>query len=599
MCDLIHNVILNCRRPSNSVWHPEYAAYMLESTPRVPFESDGNILPALCDMEKNMKSRRNEVFRVLDRDETVLSATNFPRYGCPDSIEPSYPIRPETSQTKSIFMPDEIVFAGHPRFLLVAKNVRSRRQAKVAINLPIFIDVNTPNPFIEMFNDIESRQASKPNHVYMDATAFGMGCCCLQVTLQASHLKEAKTLYDQLIPVAPILMALSAGSPIYRGYLTDRDCRWDVISAAVDDRTIEERSGIKGSGSKIQIPKSRYASVSSYLTCQGQPFNDIPLVYNKNYYNLMIANNVEPPIARHIAHLFIRSPIALYREKLDQSDEDTDHFENIQSCNWQTLRFKPPPNVNSPIGWRVEFRPLEAQITDFENAAYCVFIVLLSRVILAYKLNLIMPISLVDENMKIAQNRDSIRNAKFWFRHSILHKSNSKPLCTVMNNSTTTNNNNNINNNINNNSSLDELTAGAGYLTSNNYRGLNRQNGVKKTLEDTKDCARHMSADEIINGSKDFVGLMPIVIHYIDSFDDGSDKESVIKIKSYMKLISDRASLKTKTAARFIRDFVRSHPKYARDSVVNEQINYDLMVLLDKIGRNEVVCPDLTGMAQV
>ena len=33
-------------------------------------------------------------------------------------------------------------------------------------------------------------------------------------------------------------------------------------------------------------------------------------------------------------------------------------LQNIQSTNWQTMRFKPPP-ANSNIGWRVEFRPME------------------------------------------------------------------------------------------------------------------------------------------------------------------------------------------------------------------------------------------------
>ena len=33
-------------------------------------------------------------------------------------------------------------------------------------------------------------------------------------------------------------------------------------------------------------------------------------------------------------------------------------LQNLQSTNWQTMRFKPPP-PHSPIGWRVEFRPME------------------------------------------------------------------------------------------------------------------------------------------------------------------------------------------------------------------------------------------------
>ena len=38
---------------------------------------------------------------------------------------------------------------------------------------------------------------------------------------------------------------------------------------------------------------------------------------------------------------------------------------------------------------------MEVQMTEFENAAYVVFIVLLTRLILSYKLNFLLPISKV------------------------------------------------------------------------------------------------------------------------------------------------------------------------------------------------------------
>ena len=82
------------------------------------------------------------------------------------------------------------------------------------------------------------------------------------------------------------------------------------------------------------------------------------------------------------------------------------------------MRFKPPP-PNSQIGWRVEFRPCELQITDFENAAICCFIVLLTRVLISYKYNLLVPISNVDENMARSQKRDAILNQKFFFRYHL------------------------------------------------------------------------------------------------------------------------------------------------------------------------------------
>lgn len=133
-------------------------------------------------------------------------------------------------------------------------NIRRRRGSKVAINVPVFHDKNTPKPFIdptiprrnlfpEDSNAIEDG-AALPDHIYMDAMAFGMGCCCLQITFQAVNVDEARKIYDQMAPLGPIMLALTAAAPIYRGYLSDVDCRWNVIAQSVDDRTEEER-GLK------------------------------------------------------------------------------------------------------------------------------------------------------------------------------------------------------------------------------------------------------------------------------------------------------------------------------------------------------------------
>ena len=62
---------------------------------------------------------------------------------------------------------------------------------------------------------------------------------------------------------------------------------------------------------------------------------------------------------------------------------------------------------------------MEVQLTDFENAAFSVFFVLLSRAILAFDLNFYMPISKVDENMQTSQKRDAARKEKFYFRKNV------------------------------------------------------------------------------------------------------------------------------------------------------------------------------------
>lgn len=80
------------------------------------------------------------------------------------------------------------------------------------------------------------------------------------------------------------------------------------------------------------------------------------------------------------------------------------------------MRFKPPPSHDSNIGWRVEFRPMDIQLTDFENTCLIVMMGLLTNVINHFDVDFILPISLCDENMRRAHQRDAILNQKFWFK---------------------------------------------------------------------------------------------------------------------------------------------------------------------------------------
>ena len=77
-------------------------------------------------------------------------------------------------------------------------------------SISVYKDKNTPSPFIENFeNDVtgESTRARKPDHVYLDAMGFGMGCSCLQMTFQAYDINEARLLYDNLTPLTPVIVS--------------------------------------------------------------------------------------------------------------------------------------------------------------------------------------------------------------------------------------------------------------------------------------------------------------------------------------------------------------------------------------------------------
>ncbi len=107
----------------------------------------------------------------------------------------------------------------------------------------------------------------------------------------------------------------------------------------------------------------------------------------------------------------MRDPIPTYDYEHEDEGYDpkltTAHFENLQSTNWNSMRFKPPPSADSKIGWRIEFRTMDISLSDFENAALIVLLGLINNVINNFDLDFLMPISKVDENMERAHLKDA------------------------------------------------------------------------------------------------------------------------------------------------------------------------------------------------
>jgi glutamate--cysteine ligase catalytic subunit len=398
--------------------------------------------------------------------------------------------------------------------------------------------------------------ATKPDFIYMDAMAFGMGSCCLQITFQAKNVEEGRQMYDQLIPLGPILLALTAATPIYKGFLADTDVRWNQISRAVDDRTAEELGEKPLSHNRWRVPKSRYASNSTYIAQDPRlrpEYMDPELVIDPDIKKRLVEGGMDDILATHFAHLFIRDPIVVFSESLKELDLDgTDHFENLQSTNWQHMRFKPPP-PGSDIGWRVEFRPMEIQITDKENAAFAVFIVLITRAILSFDLNFYLPIARVTENMETAHARDAVREKKFWFRKDVF---------------------------------TPRSRSGNGSQSQPPSRPPTPPLGA------VEDEYALMTVNEIINGpsipsdnSDAFPGLIPLVESYLASMN--VDVLTRCQLADYLDLIRRRADLRDKTPAQWMRDFVRSHKAYNYDSVVSDEIQYDLVQYALAVVRRE------------
>lgn len=48
-------------------------------------------------------------------------------------------------------------------------------------------------------------------------------------------------MYDQLAVLSPVMLALTAATPVLKGRLVDTEVRWDTIAASVDDRRPAEQ----------------------------------------------------------------------------------------------------------------------------------------------------------------------------------------------------------------------------------------------------------------------------------------------------------------------------------------------------------------------
>lgn len=290
---------------------------------------------------------------------------------------------------------------------------------------------------------------------------------------------------------------------------------------------------------------------------------DPNLVIDPDIKAELLEGGMDDRLATHFAHLFIRDPIVIFEEDLEELDlNKTDHFENIQSTNWQHMRFKPPPADNN-IGWRVEFRSMEIQVTDFENAAFSVLMVLVTRAILSFDLNFYIPIKRVDENMERAHAVDAVLKQKFWFRKNVFPSRPSRATTVVG----------------------DDSRPGSAMPS--------RPGSPVVPVEDEYE---EMTVDEIINGqsSGDFPGLIPIVESYLDSVN--VDVETRCELATYLSLISQRASGQLDTTARWIRNFVDAHPAYKHDSVVDETINHDLIGAVIAIGERESAGRNFQGL---
>lgn len=207
---------------------------------------------------------------------------------------------------------------------------------------------------------------------------------------------------------------------------------------------------------------------------------------------------------------------------------------------------------------------MEIQLTDFENAAFTVFTVLLTRIILTFDLNFYIPMSRVDANMQRAHSRNAAAKGKFFFRRHLAPLEEGDDGYGVKYASM-------FSRAVNGDRNLD--TPQSGSTADEVDDGVSRQRRQAPCAPGSEEgnAFEEMTMAEIMRGKGDYYpGLIPLVLAYLDHIN--CDRVTMERLTMYLDFIEQRATGELVTPATWMRNYVRNHPAYKGDSVVSDEI---------------------------
>lgn len=443
--------------------------------------------------------------------------------------------------SKSIMMHDDMT-AQNTISQGAACNMRLRRQEKPSMDAEIYQDVHT--------NMVDVQPGDRlPGTVYLDALCVAFGNISLQTTFGNATLDEARWVYDQYCALSPLWLAFSASVPMIKGTLLNGDTCWDIYSTIIDDRSPAERKAAKNAVSAMWSNCPKFVSTDArnlkrYDDAEGPAINrNARRVLRRELAKEGI--KIDKKLLDHFATIFNKEHIS-FSEEIGKSPElapDSSLFEIIQGTVCYGMRLKPPPSLDSDIGWRTELRTMDAQLTLEMTFLLCHSTQVMNRLFVAMRdqVNFYMPMSLVHENFKRANKVNACVKEKFFQRTNIF------------------------------------------------------DSGIAKVEE--------LTMLEILNGTDTFIGLRKLVDKFLDQVKSKIQEESgeksntsVLQAKATFEFLSELASGKIPTTATLIRTLVKNHKLYKQDSKMSEELLDDLTQTLIDIqkGKNTLLSSQLS-----
>jgi glutamate--cysteine ligase catalytic subunit len=101
--------------------------------------------------------------------------------------------------------------------------------------------------------------------------------------------------------------------------------RYDSISTYIYQGDVAQNPGVNG--------KARKGGMENRVL---NMYNDIPVPIDEASYKQLREAGIDPGLAQHVAHLFVRDPPIVYEGAVEEVDDETmtEHWENVQSSNW-------------------------------------------------------------------------------------------------------------------------------------------------------------------------------------------------------------------------------------------------------------------------
>lgn len=115
---------------------------------------------------------------------------------------------------------------------------------------------------------------------------------------------------------------------------------------------------------------------------------------------------------------------------------------------------------------------------------------------------------------------------------------------------------------------------------------------LQEQVSDLRQCVRAVSLEwrRVVSVTHIFARSLHLSFHFSQC-----DKRTRETMDRYLDLIEGRACGRLLTTAAWLRKYVSLHPLYKHDSVISQELCYDIVEICDRIGSGDIEAPQLLG----